>query len=144
MMHPTALYNTLRETLVYLEVGGSHTLKAFDLSVAHYDLLRLLSTAQGQRMGVLVDRLLSDNSKMTRMVDQLEARGLAQRRQDAEDRRAWQVYLTDAGAELRAQAVEAHDRYLEQIFAALSEEQKQIFGDLLAQVRRQAQSILEE
>lgn len=95
-------------------------------------------------MGVLVDRLLSDNSKMTRMVDQLEARGLAQRRQDAEDRRAWQVYLTAAGAELRAQAVEAHDRYLEQIFAALNEEQKQLFGDLLAQVRRQAQSILEE
>ncbi|MBI1297285.1 MarR family transcriptional regulator [bacterium] len=143
-MQTPALYNTLRETLVYLEVGGSHTLQAFDLSVAHYDLLRLLSTAQGQRMGVLVDRLLSDNSKMTRMVDQLEARGLAQRRRDEDDRRAMQVYLTPAGAELRTQAVEAHDRYLQQVFGVLSEEQQPIFGELLAQVRWQAQSILEE
>ncbi|MCB0115005.1 MAG: MarR family transcriptional regulator [Caldilineaceae bacterium] len=141
-MKPTTLYNSLRETIVYLEVGGSDVLAQFDLSIAHYDLLRLLSTEQGQRMGVLCDRLLCDNSKMTRMVDQLEGRGLVQRRRDEEDRRAWLVRLTDAGDALRAQALTVHEDYLQQVFATLSDDDQRTLGDLLAHVRQQAKSRL--
>ncbi len=129
------LYTFLRETLVYLEFGGQQVLQTFDLTLPQYDTLRLLSERDGQRMGELRNQMLVDNSKMTRVVDHLVAQGLVERRQDPADRRAWAIFLTPAGRQLREQAGTAHRRFLQEQFAIFeTSEQTQLAG-LLLQLR---------
>lgn len=133
-MKTNLLYTLLRENLIYLEAAGETALQTFELTLAQFDTLRVLSAENGLRMGELSQRLLLDNSKMTRTVDQLVVRGLAERRHDASDRRAWRVHLTDDGATLFAQAATAHQHHLDQQFSVLNDaEQAQIvalFGRL--------------
>lgn len=135
-MKERALYSYLRENLTYLEFGGNLVLRAFDLTVTHYDALRLLSLEEGQRMGELGKRLLCDNSKMTRIIDHLAERGLAERRPDAEDRRAWQVFLTPAGETLRDQAAAVHETYLQEQFAILDDSEQVQLAQHLDRLRQ--------
>jgi DNA-binding MarR family transcriptional regulator len=130
------LYNSLRESVVLLAVGGQRALEPFDLTVDQYDALHLLGVEEGQRMGELSGRLLSDNSKMTRIVDYLSEKGWVERRPDPTDRRAWCVYLTPAGANHREKATNAHQHYLKEKFAALDNEAQQQLITLLTALRQ--------
>jgi DNA-binding MarR family transcriptional regulator len=130
------LYNRMRESIVLLTSGGQQALEPFDLTVAQYDTLHLLGNEEGQRMGELSGRLLSDNSKMTRIVDYLSEKGWVERRPDPTDRRAWCVYLTPAGASHRQKATHAHQHYLKEKFAALDNEAQQQLITILTALRR--------
>lgn len=48
--------------------------------------------------GNLADMLMRDKSFMTRIVDDLEDRGLVKRQRDPEDRRRWRIHLTARGS----------------------------------------------
>jgi len=50
----------------------------------------------GINQGALADRLDVEPITTCRMVDRLEQAGLVERRRDPQDRRAWQLFLTDA------------------------------------------------
>ena len=130
------LYNQLREWLVLLASGGQQALESLELTVAQYDALHLLGLEEGQRMGELSKRLLTDNSKMTRIIDYLSDKGWVERRPDHTDRRAWCVYLTDAGADHRQKATKAHQSYLQEQFAPLDGEAQQQLSILLATLRQ--------
>jgi DNA-binding MarR family transcriptional regulator len=138
------LYNRLRENIVLLTSGGQQALEPFELTVAQYDALHLLGVEEGQRMGELSGRLLSDNSKMTRTIDYLAEKGWVERRPDPTDRRAWCVYLTPDGAAQREKATRAHQGYLQGQFSALEADQQQELGRLLAIIRDQNRSSTSE
>ncbi|MEM7334802.1 MAG: MarR family transcriptional regulator, partial [Chloroflexota bacterium] len=134
-MENSDIYHLYREVLVQLEFGNHQALRPFNLTVHQFDALCILSEKTGVRMGELKDRLLSDNSKMTRTVDYLESNGLAERRPDPIDRRAQVVFLTEAGQQLRNQATVVHTQYLHQKFSALSEGEKNQLVTLLQKMR---------
>lgn len=54
-----------------------------------------------RRMGQMAEDLNTLPSTVTAIADDLEARGLVLRERDPEDRRAWQLRLTDAGEQTR-------------------------------------------
>ncbi len=135
------LYNSLRENNVLLTSGGQQALERFELTVAQFDALHLLGIEAGQRMGELSDRLLTDNSKMTRIIDYLSARGWVERRPDPTDRRAWCVYLTPSGANHRENATKAHQQYLKEKFATLSVEEQKQLSALLTRLRQHIETI---
>jgi DNA-binding MarR family transcriptional regulator len=122
------IYQTLREVFVLLEFGNREALAPFALDNLQYETLLLLDHETGWRLVDLHERLLCDKSKMTRIVDYLEGRGLVERRQDPDDRRAWQVSLTDRGLALRQQAQAAYLKALQQRFGVLgASEQEQLY-----------------
>lgn len=129
------LYQSIRELIVQLQYGGTEALRPFRLTVIQFDTLRILSETEGQRMGVLCTRLLIDNSKMTRIIDALEKRNLAQRRPDPDDRRALAVFLTPQGVALREKAAAVHKQFLQSQFAILSNTDKQQLDALLTKVK---------
>jgi MarR family transcriptional regulator, transcriptional regulator for hemolysin len=131
-----ALYHVMRESVVLLAAGGQRALERFELTVDQYDALHLLGLEDGQRMGELSGRLLSDNSKMTRTIDYFAEKGWVERRPDPTDRRAWCVYLTTAGADHREKATRAHQQYLKEQFAALDGDEQKKLSTLLAALRR--------
>lgn len=73
----------------------------WDLSPSQFNVLNLLRICpDGLSQIDLSRRLIMHRSNVTGLVDRLEKRGLAQRREVAGDRRAYRVVLTGAGAKL--------------------------------------------
>ncbi|MFW2852397.1 MarR family winged helix-turn-helix transcriptional regulator [Sphingomonas sp. TX0543] len=75
-----------------------------------------ISRQEGINQGGLADILEVEPITLCRLIDRLEESGLVERRRDPNDRRAWQLFLTDKahpvldelrgrGAELTAQAL---------------------------------------
>jgi DNA-binding MarR family transcriptional regulator len=54
----------------------------------------------GINQGALADQMEVEPITTCRMVDRLETAGLVERRRDPNDRRAWQIHLTDAARPL--------------------------------------------
>lgn len=63
-----------------------------------------------------------DKPNMTRLLDNLEKRGLVARRQDATDRRSNRIYLTTKGMELKETVHPITDQAVEKGLEGLSEE----------------------
>lgn len=85
----------------------------------HFGVMTVLAAHPGMSQHQLHERTAIDPSSMVAVIDELEARGLAERRADPEDRRARQVFLTDEG-----------ERALERIRALAANLQRDFFGTL--------------
>lgn len=80
-------------------------LRSTGLSLSQYDVLLELHHADDQRlrMAELAERTVVSRSRVSRIVDELTARGLTGRESDAADGRVARVVITDRGREaLRA------------------------------------------
>ena len=83
------------------------SLAEFGLSEATaWALLQIHRTGGGMRQNAVADTLGVEGPSLVRLLDQLCAAGLAERRGDRADRRAKTVHLTDTGAAL-ASRIEA-------------------------------------
>ncbi len=81
--------------------------------------LDLLAEHGSMRVGELADGVGVDDTTATRLVDRLEAAGLAARRSDTGDRRATTVELTSAGAELVGGIAAERQQFFRDVLAAL-------------------------
>lgn len=68
-----------------------------DIVLEQWVILVNLQQHNDAVQGSLADMLMRDKSFMTRIVDDLENRGLVQRRRDPSDRRCWRIHLTKKG-----------------------------------------------
>src|SRR5712691_9838911 len=91
-----------------LQIGFELVSAHFAAAVAELDLapaqaraLHELDLERPVSMRELAERLRSDPSNITGLVDRLEARGLVERRPDPTDRRIKGLALTPSGAKLR-------------------------------------------
>lgn len=75
----------------------------------------------GVRQGALAEALGVEGPSLVRVLDQLVAAGLMERREDPHDRRARNVHLTDAGHALRAQVEDVLVELRRRIFQGVSE-----------------------
>lgn len=121
------------------------------LRVAHRRASRAFTTAleplgiEGRHMGVLLElgrggpgsqrdlikRTGSDKSAMVRIIDELERRGLAERRPAEGDRRAYAVRLTPAGEELLIEARAIADQVGKDLLAGLTAPERDSLRALL-------------
>lgn len=71
------------------------------LTLSQYNVLRILRGAgpEGSPRCDVADRMLEHAPDVTRLIDKLESRGLAERRRCTEDRRLSLSTITDAGRE---------------------------------------------
>ena len=104
-----------------------------DLAPAQARALHELDLERPISMRELAERLRSDPSNITGLVDRLEARGLVERRPDPTDRRIKGLALTLAGAQLR-------ERLFARLYSAppavtaLSERDQRTLRDVLQRV----------
>jgi DNA-binding MarR family transcriptional regulator len=68
-----------------------------DITITHWIVMMHLREGLAINASDLCAQLRHDSGALTRLIDQLEARGLVQRERSREDRRAVQLRLTDAG-----------------------------------------------
>ncbi len=106
-------------------------LSPIGLTPAHAGILRAVAQAEGSSQRRLAHRLEILPSRLVALMDELEGRGLVERRDSAEDRRVYALYLTEQG---RA-ALAAIGRIAREHEAALcagvgEEERRQLVGML--------------
>ncbi len=92
----------LQRTADALLMGVEKTLRATGLSPTQYNVLRILRGAgpDGLPCGEVAARMFTRDPDMTRLLDRLEARGLAVRARERDDRRVVTTRITAAGLRL--------------------------------------------
>jgi DNA-binding MarR family transcriptional regulator len=109
-------------------------LAPLDLHPRHFGMLSHLAAAEGQSQQALSIALGIHRSAVVALVDDLEHRGLAERRRDPVDRRAYTLYLTPSGRELLAELELAADKREAELLAALDASERSQFISLLQRV----------
>src|SRR5689334_3978836 len=97
-------------------------------------LVSLREWADGTSVEVLADAMRLSHSRAVRVVDRLEAAGLARRKADSSDGRRALVWLTPSGRRLADRALKARSRVLDSVVADLSAAQQRDLDRVLAAV----------
>ncbi|HEX2349464.1 MAG TPA: MarR family transcriptional regulator [Ktedonobacterales bacterium] len=99
-------------------------LRAWDLSVAQFDVLAQVGAQEGMIQQELAQRLLVTQGAVTQLLDKLERRGLIRR---CPDGRLKRLVLTEEGRRLRDLVVPGQEQFQAEQFAALTrDEQRQL------------------
>jgi DNA-binding MarR family transcriptional regulator len=77
-----------------------HALKPLQLHPREFAVLRAVKANNGQSQQTLAERLRIPPSRMVAIVDELESRGVIERRPDPHDRRVRALYVTKRGQSL--------------------------------------------
>ena len=116
-------YLNVQRTANVLLQDVAELLKGHNLTPTQYNVLRILRGAgeHGLSAGEVGDRMITRDPDVTRLLDRLEARGLAERWRCTEDRRVVWTRITSAGldaiAPLDAAVNEIHLRRLSHLGA---------------------------
>ncbi len=106
-------------------------MKAGGASLVRSKLLAFIAHAGPVRSADIAASFGYSPRTVTEAIDALERDGLAARTADADDRRAKRISITPAGEAARAAAEPARQRFLEQVFGPLSEEERAALSAIL-------------
>ncbi|HAJ35658.1 MAG TPA: MarR family transcriptional regulator [Chloroflexi bacterium] len=101
-----------------------------DLSVSQFGTLEALYHLGAMSQTEICSKLLKSGGNTTLVIDNLEKRGLVQRRRDTEDRRVMMVELTAAGFELISAIFPHHAQVVAEEMSVLTPEEQRTLGEL--------------
>ncbi|MGX1808568.1 MarR family winged helix-turn-helix transcriptional regulator [Nocardia sp. NPDC055321] len=117
---------------------GSHSASRFGELLAplgikpqHHGMLRILQANDGQSQQQLCEALGIHRNVMVGLVDDLEKRGLVERRRHPADRRAHAVHLLPAGTELLVESARIASELDAELLAPLRAEERAVLVALL-------------
>lgn len=109
----------------------------FETTLPRFDLMAQLERSpEGLKMNELSRRMMVTGGNVTGITDQLEAEGLVERTAVANDRRALCIRLTEAGRKAFAEMATAHERWIVDALAGLSEREVATLHKLLRKVKQ--------
>lgn len=134
-MRRLAVSAWLRLLRVYQKMDRSliQNLRAWDISLAQFDVLAHVGAAEGITQQELADQLFVTKGNICQLLDRLTASRLLVRQQNG---RANHLYLTEAGRKLFTEVVPAHEAGIEQMLAPLTPQEQQALTYLLRKLER--------
>jgi DNA-binding MarR family transcriptional regulator len=124
---------TLAQLGAYATGLFARRMNELDLSPAQAGLLRMLAAAPGRSQKELADDLGMPPSRFVPFADELDEKGLIERRKNPADRRLHALYLTDAGRRMLGEVAKAGLAHEQQICQGLSDDEH---DQLLALLQR--------
>lgn len=118
-----------------LRHASRESMARWDINPSQARALRVLDRGGVMRPSELSERLGIAARSATEVIDDLEAKGLVQRRPDSNDRRATLVELTEGGRELGQRIRSARGSETDRIFAQLSETDRAHLSRILRKLR---------
>jgi DNA-binding MarR family transcriptional regulator len=112
-------------------------LARLDLHPRHFGMLSHLAASEGQSQQALSIALGVHRSAVVALVDDLEQRGLAERRRDPLDRRAYALYLTPPGRAVLADLQRIAEQHEAELLTALDASER---TQLISVLQRVAES----
>jgi len=122
-----------------LRLAHSEALRHLDLGIAHVAVMGLLAERGDLSQRQLIELMDADKSTMVYLIDQLEKQGLAERRDNPDDRRAYAVHLTELGKRRLAEAGEIVRSVEDGMLAPLSASERKTLDALLLRIGEHAQ-----
>jgi DNA-binding MarR family transcriptional regulator len=120
---------------------GAHTSERFaarlaelDLTQAHVGVLRVVGQNPGLSQQALSERLGALPSRIVRLVDELEERGLVERRRSKTDRRNHELYVAETAGERLGAVLAAVGEHDAEITDGLTAREKQTLVELLGKM----------
>jgi DNA-binding MarR family transcriptional regulator len=89
----------------------------------------------GEQLGI-------DRTTVVELIDDLEARGVVERRRNPADRRSYALHLTAKGRPVQKRASRAFDAAVDEFFGPLSSAERKALADMLTRVILTAQAKL--
>ena len=100
-----------------------------DLTVSQFAVLEVLYHAGPLCLTAIAHKILTTGGNLTLVVNNLEKRGLVQRKQSADDRRFFSLHLTTKGTKLISEVFPKQAAQITRVISALApEEQKDLAG----------------
>lgn len=125
----------LRYTSNFIGNIQNNYMANFDLSMAQFNILRILRGANGAiSVNQVKDRMIERSPNTTRLMDKLIDKGLMERVRCEEDRRVVYVSITNAGLSLLSQIDVDQETKLD-FTGNISEEEAEILSQLLDKLR---------
>ena len=109
--------------------------KEAGLSVPQCDILSTLSEKEGISQQELAKRLYVTKGNISGLVDRLASAGLVERRQLPNDRRAYAIYLTEAGRAATLQGIALQQAFVAETLGRMPATQLEELDRLLVAVR---------
>ncbi len=111
-------------------------LKPFDLSSQQYNVLRILRGQYPNPITVngIIERMLDKMSNASRLVDKLLLKGYVSRCDNADDRRACDIRITETGSEI-LKKIDALQEEADEKMKRLSPEEAELLSSLLDKLR---------
>lgn len=103
----------------------SEQIASYDLTPPQFSLLAFLWQQDGLTQTELSELSQIDRTTMGGLIDRMQRNGLLERRTHPQDRRAYQIYLTDRGQDLQPELALIANQVLEQFTACLTDHDKQ-------------------
>jgi DNA-binding MarR family transcriptional regulator len=125
---------------------GSHAAAKFaerlvplNLTPPHVGILWVIKEADGLSQQALGDKLGVFPSRLVTLLDELEQRGLVERRDSPTDRRSYALYLTDPGREAFEQVGRLGRAHQDALCAALDPSEQVLLAQFLTRIAAQQQ-----
>jgi DNA-binding MarR family transcriptional regulator len=112
-------------------------LTPLNLAPPHIGILRALSENTGMSQQQLATLLGLHPSRLVSLVDDLETRGLAERRESPDDRRTHALALTEEGKKALAEAFRIAAKHQDELCAALDAKEREQLATLLDKIAEQ-------
>lgn len=110
-------------------VNGS--LAKLGVGSTEYECLLLIRKNEGTTQSFLQEQLYIDKAAITRMITNLEKKGLVIRKRDEKDRRANNIYSTEKALEVRADKMGAESMFYEWLLEGYTDEELEPFLKVL-------------
>jgi DNA-binding MarR family transcriptional regulator len=122
------------------QVGGhaaatfAERMQGFDLIPAHAGVLRIVQASEGISQQALGAALGVAASRLVTLIDDLEERGLVERRDQPSDRRSYALFLTGKGRGVLKSIAHAARDHQEALCAALNAREREQLAALLKRI----------
>ncbi|GGM10386.1 MarR family winged helix-turn-helix transcriptional regulator [Deinococcus aerophilus] len=102
-----------------VEVAANRHLTDHGLTISQFAVLEAVYHLGPLSQRQLADKILRSSGNLTMVIDNLERDGLVRRERDLNDRRVFQVTLTDAGHALISRILPGHAQGIHELFGVL-------------------------
>jgi DNA-binding MarR family transcriptional regulator len=131
---PSSVGFLLSQVGVYASRRFAQRLAAVDLQPSLFRVLNVVDAAEGESQQAIGEAIGAPASRMVALVDELEQRGLIERRPHPSDRRIRALYLTAEGRKLLARGRRIATDHEEQLMRGMNEADRERLVALLQKV----------
>lgn len=104
------------------------------LTPAHVGSLRIIAASSGSSQQQVAERLGMFPSRFVALVDELQDRGLVERRENTNDRRTYLLHVTQRGKDLLHSVGKVARDHQEALLAALTKDERDLLASLLLRI----------
>ena len=122
------------------ELRRSFREQGFNITPYQWIILYRLWQQEGLTQAEIADHTIRDKPTITRMIDVMEKHGLLVRKNDHNDRRAYKIYLTNSGRQLKERLPEVVASHIGKACRGIGKKELEVTLETLAKIRRNFES----